>query len=67
MKQNKKMTARFWSKKECKMTLNQCRDAGFEIKSRDGFTEIFNDGDLVVSWVGGASHNLVRVDLNYFR
>lgn len=64
----KKMNARIWTNKECKKTLNECKAAGFTIKAVEGFTQIFNGSDLVVSWLKGstASNNLVRVDLNYF-
>lgn len=61
------MKARFWTNKECKTTLGQCKKAGFEIIATDGFTRIFNNGDLVVSWLKGVNNtNLVRVDLSYF-
>ena len=63
----KKMSARVWTKQECKQTLKECKNAGLQIKSTDGMIEVFNQKDLVVSWVNGANNNLVRVDLNYFK
>ena len=66
--EKKRMNARFWTPKQCRETRKQCIDAGFTVTEHDGFTKIYNDGDLVVSWIKGNSGqpNMVRVDLSYF-
>ena len=64
----KRMSVRFWTPQQCRETLKQCKQAGYNVEQTDGMTKIFDENNLVVSWLKGSSGQpyMVRVDLKYF-
>jgi len=67
-KKMKNPTARFWTKRELKITTNQCSVAGYSV-TRDGdTTKVVNpeNGDIVLMSLNNGTNEMVRLDKSYF-